>query len=119
MLLDTSGLLSFFDDSDARHAEAVALIQQYRIWLTHDYVLAEFVPLCQTRGLNRRKALDFVRALLASPLLEIIWTSERHYRQALALLEARRDKTYSLCDAVSFVFCVDARARHQRSADDR
>lgn len=103
MLLDTSGLYSFFDDSDARHNDAVALFQTADVLLTHDYVLAEFIPLCQTRGLNRHKALGFVRVLLANQLIEIIWTNEGDYVQALALLEAREDKSYSLCDAVSFV----------------
>mgnify|MGYP002784175840 CR=1 FL=1 len=103
MLLDTSGLYSFFDDSDARHNDAVALFQAADVLLTHDYVLAEFIPLCHTRGLNRHKALEFVRVLLANQLIEIIWTNEGDYVQALALLEARADKTYSLCDAVSFV----------------
>ena len=103
MLLDTSGLYCFFDDSDARHHEAVALFRAADVLLTHDYVLAEFIPLCQTRGLQRNKTLEFVRVLLANQLLEIVWTNEGHYAQALALLEARMDKTYSLCDAVSFV----------------
>jgi predicted nucleic acid-binding protein len=103
MLLDTSGLYCFFDDSDARHHDAVALFQAADVLLTHDYVLAEFIPLCQSRGLNRRKTLEFVRTLLANQLIEIVWTKEGDYAQALALLEARLDKTYSLCDAISFV----------------
>ncbi|MGE0886749.1 MAG: type II toxin-antitoxin system VapC family toxin [Blastocatellales bacterium] len=103
MLLDTSGLYCFFDDSDPRHNDAVALFQAADVLLTHDYVLAEFIPLCQTRGLDRHKTLDFVRVLLANSLIEIVWTNEDYYAQALALLAARADKTYSLCDAVSFV----------------
>ena len=103
MLLDTSGLYCFFDDSDLRHKDAVALFQAADVLLTHDYVLAEFIPLCQTRGLNRNKTLEFIRVLLANQLIEIIWTNESDYLQALSLLQARADKTYSLCDAVSFV----------------
>ena len=103
MLLDSSGLLCFFDDSDWRHAEAVTFFQSARLWLTHDYVLAEFVPLCQARGLNRKKTLSFIRALLENPLVEVIWTNEELYQRAVELLEQRLDKTYSLCDAVSFL----------------
>ena len=103
MLLDTSGLYCFFDDSDAQHHDAVALMQAADVLLTHDYVLAEFIPLGRVRGLDRTKTLAFVRTLLANPLVEIVWTTETHYTQALALLEARLDKGYSLCDAVSFV----------------
>ena len=54
MLLDTSGLYCFFDDSDVRNTDAVVLFQAADVLLTHDYVLAEFIPLCQTRGLYRR-----------------------------------------------------------------
>ncbi len=103
MLLDTSGLLCFFDGSDARHTDAVGLVQSAAALITHDYVLGEFVPLCQTRGLNRKKTLIFLRSMLENPLVEIIWTNHDHYHRALTLLEARLDKTYSLCDATSFV----------------
>jgi predicted nucleic acid-binding protein len=36
-------------------------------------------------------------------LVEIVWTTGVFYDQALTLIEARPDKTYSLCDAVSFI----------------
>jgi predicted nucleic acid-binding protein len=103
MLLDTSGLLCFFDEDDLRHQDAVSFFQTATTLVTHDYVLAEFVPLCQSRGLNREKALSFVRSLLENPLVEVVWTTEALYTRALSLLEARLDKTYSLCDAASFV----------------
>jgi uncharacterized protein len=32
-----------------------------------------------------------------------MWPAESLHQQAMALLQARLDKTYSLCDAVSFV----------------
>lgn len=35
--------------------------------------------------------------------IEIVWVDEELHEAALALLRARLDKTYSLCDAVSFV----------------
>jgi predicted nucleic acid-binding protein len=103
MLLDTSGLLCFFDDDDHRHQDAVAFFQAAASLVTHDYVLAEFVPLCRSRGLEREKTLSFVHSLLENPLVEIVWADESLYERALSLLEARLDKTYSLCDAVSFV----------------
>ena len=36
-------------------------------------------------------------------LVEKYWVDEGLYRAALSLLRSRGDKTYSLCDAVSFV----------------
>ena len=71
--------------------------------LTSSYVLAEFIPLCYARKLNQEKTLDFVADLLINPLLEIVWVDETLHKQAFALLREREDKTYSLCDAVSFL----------------
>jgi predicted nucleic acid-binding protein len=41
--------------------------------------------------------------LLDSPEIDIHWVDQHLHREALALLFARLDKTYSLCDAVSFI----------------
>ena len=41
--------------------------------------------------------------LLESPDIETEWVDELLHRTALALLQERPDKTYSLCDAVSFM----------------
>lgn len=102
-LLDTSGLYSYFDNDDSFHARAVEYFDASDSMLVTDYVLAEFIPLCQVRNLNRKKTLAFVEEILASPFIEKVWTTENHYVEALELLKARPDKTYSLCDAVSFI----------------
>ena len=103
MLLDTSGLLCYFDLRDARHQEAVARFKSAHELLTHSYVLAEFVPLCRTRGLNITGAPAFAVRMLDNPLVEFVWADEKLHRAALSLLQARLDKTYSLCDAASFL----------------
>jgi predicted nucleic acid-binding protein len=103
MLLDTSGLLCLLDESDKRHGEAQALYKTADEPSTHNYVLAEFVPLCQSRRINRADALTFVIDLLHNPRIEVVWVDEFLHRTALTLLQARLDKTYSLCDAVSFL----------------
>lgn len=103
MLLDTSGLLCYFDEADSRHEEAVTFFDSAFRLLTHSYVPAEFVPLCQARGLNRFRVLEFAADLLDNEDVEVIWVDDTLHRSALALLKARLDKTYSLCDAVSFV----------------
>lgn len=103
MLLDTSGLYSFFDDKDFRHANASAFTESANVRITTSYVLAEFIPLCQVRKLKRRKTLEFVETLVENPLIEIVWVDETLHQEAFALLQNRLDKTYSLCDAVSFI----------------
>jgi predicted nucleic acid-binding protein len=41
--------------------------------------------------------------LLTDAEVEVVWVDQALHQQALDLLFARPDKTYSLCDAVSFV----------------
>ena len=109
MLLDTSGLLCLHNRAEPLHMQARTLYQAARMRLTHSYVLAEFVALAHARRLPRMAALTFVRDLVENPDIDTVWVDEALHREAMALLTARPDKTYSLCDAVSFVLM---RQRH-------
>lgn len=103
MLLDTSGLLCLHHKSEPFHEQARLLYQQARIRITHSYVLAEFVALATIRRLPRMSALVYINDLLENPDIETIWVDETLHREAMTLLLVRQDKTYSLCDAISFV----------------
>ena len=103
MFLDTSGLVAYLDASAATHGDAETFFHAAPSRLTHSYVLAEFVALCQARKLNRELTLFFVTDLLENPGVEIIWVDELLIRTALEFLKTRSDKGYSLCDAVSFL----------------
>src|SRR5205085_12586139 len=103
MFLDTSGLLCFLDRRDRRHTEAIQSYRNTRLRLTSNYVLTEYVALAHARGLPRQQILDFSKAILADVEVEITWVDEALHQRAVELLLARDDKTYSLCDAVSFV----------------
>ncbi len=103
MFLDTSGLLCFFDDGDSRHLNAHNSIKSSNALLTTSYVLAEFIPLCEVRGLRRKKTLKFTESIMHNPLVEIVWVDKVLHKQGFSLLQSRLDKTYSLCDAISFV----------------
>ena len=103
MLLDTSGLLCLHHKAEPFHEEAGALYKQANVRLTHSYVLAEFVALATARRLPRLPALTYMTDLLENPDIENVWVTESLHREAMALLLARQDKMYSLCDAVSFV----------------
>ena len=109
MLLDTSGLLCLHNRAEPLHRHARTLYQAARLRVTHSYVLAEFVALAHARRLPRMAALTFVSDLVENPDIETVWVDEALHREAMALLVARPDKTYSLCDAVSFVLM---RQRH-------
>ena len=103
MLLDTSGLLCLHNRAEPFHAHARAFYHTAHVRLTHSYVLAEFVALANARRLPRVAALTFVVDLVGNPDIETVWVDEALHREAMDLLLVRQDKTYSLCDAVSFV----------------
>ena len=104
MLLDTSGLLCYLHFDEPKHQEAVQFLDNYDgKLLTHNYVLAELVALAIARRFPRSPVLDFLSDLLNDPNIETVWVNENLHKQAMKLLLNRADKTYSLCDAVSFV----------------
>jgi predicted nucleic acid-binding protein len=103
MLLDTSGLYCYLDAGDARHGDAVSFLDSAKTRLTHNYVLAELVALCNARGINRAVTLGFITELTDDPDIVIEWVGQKEHRSAVELLRARPDKNYSLCDAMSFL----------------
>jgi predicted nucleic acid-binding protein len=103
MLLDTSGLLALLDELEPPHQRAYELYDAATVRLTHSYVLAELVPLANSRGFPRPSVLAYLQAVADDPSVEVVWVDATLHREAIALLVARRDKTDSLCDAVSFV----------------
>jgi len=103
MFLDTSGIFAIHHQKEKNHEEALALFEAVGPKFTHNLVLAELIPLALVPGARRNETLSFVRVLLNHPEIEVCWVNEALHRSALTLLEARSDKDYSLCDAVSFV----------------
>ena len=107
MLLDTSGLLCCFDADEDRHRDAIEQYETARLRLTHNYVLAEFVALAQARNLPRNPQSigpsTYAGEIANDPEIEVVWVSSAVHNEALVLLQSQLDKSYSLCDAVSFV----------------
>ena len=117
MFLDTSGLLCLLHKDEPQHAEANKLYVDARQCLTQSYVLAELVALGQARGLPREKVLGFGRDVILVPRVEVVWVDEALHQEAMELLEARLDKSYSLCDAVSFVIMRERQVREALTTD--
>jgi predicted nucleic acid-binding protein len=103
MLLDTSGLLCLIEQDDVRHERAVVHFESASRRTTHSLVLADLIPLSRIRGIPIQAMLRFVADLLHDPRTETYWINESHFRSGMALTHARPDKSYSLCDAVSFL----------------
>jgi uncharacterized protein len=102
VLLDTSGLLCLHHRDEPLHEQATSFFDAAWFKLTHSYVLAEFVALAEARGLPREPALQFIAAVTENPEIEVTWIDEGQHR-TMRFLQRRLDKTYSLCDAVSFL----------------
>jgi predicted nucleic acid-binding protein len=105
------------DRTELFHSAAFNAYKVATKWLTHNYVLAEFVALANARGLLRQPALNFVRDLLANPVVEVLWVDEAMNARGLDLLARRLDKTYSLCDAVSFILMRDRKVGEALTTD--
>ncbi|NDJ20197.1 PIN domain-containing protein [Nostoc sp. B(2019)] len=103
MIIDTSGLLCLHYQTEPLHTEACTAYKRATIRLTHSYVIAEYVALATARRFPRSSVLAFVVDLLDNPDIETVWVDEPLHRTAVDLLMKREDKTYSLCDALSFV----------------
>jgi predicted nucleic acid-binding protein len=103
MLLDTSGLLCCFDADELRHADAVNIYDAASVRLTHNYVLAEFIALTEARRLPREASLNFAADLVLDGSIELVWVDRAIHGEAMRLLQSQLDKTYSICDAISFL----------------
>ena len=117
MLLDTSGILCFHHRAEPLHAEAVRLFAAAPLRLSHNYILAEFVALAGARRLPRSAALDFVADLHDSSAVEVVYVDEVLHRRALDFLRQRLDKSWSLCDAVSFLLMQSRGLREVLTTD--
>jgi predicted nucleic acid-binding protein len=118
MLLDTSGIFCLLHEAEVLHPEAKLHYGASQVRVTHNYVLAEFVALATTRGVIRQKVLHYLFDLAGNPDIEVVWIDPALHAAAMDLLQRRLDKTYSLCDAVSFVV-MRARRIQQALTTDR
>ncbi|MBX3287871.1 MAG: type II toxin-antitoxin system VapC family toxin [Acidobacteria bacterium] len=103
MLIDTSGWICLLDKDEPRHKEGVSYYHSTHSRITTNYILAELVPLANTRGVSRNKTCEFIRKIEKDKSIRLVWVDDGLHEQGMKLLEARLDKTYSLCDAVSFI----------------
>jgi predicted nucleic acid-binding protein len=109
--------MCLLDTRDHRQAEAIRRYQNASARLTTSYVLSEYVALAHVRGVPRQQTLMFSAEVLEDQDVEIVWVDEQLHRLAVQLLRARRDKTYSLCDAVSFVLMRERGIREALTTD--
>lgn len=103
MFLDTSGLLDLLDARSRSHALATSLCRDADRLMTHNYVLAELVALCNARKLSRPQWINFISRMPGDPRVDLIWIDPTLHEAGMSLLASRIDRDYSLCDALSFI----------------
>lgn len=105
--VDTGAFFALIASDDVHHARATALFEQAgsEAWdlVTTNVVVAETHALLvsRLRG-DRRHALGFLQ-FLDEDGYEVVTVTAGDHAAAVALLRSHTDKTYSLCDALSFV----------------
>jgi uncharacterized protein len=103
MLIDTSGFLCLYDETEQQHQKAVSFYDATEFRLATNYVLAEYVALAHVRGVPRQEIIKFSSLILTDDDIKIVWVDETLHTKAVELMQQRQDKTYSLCDSVSFI----------------
>jgi predicted nucleic acid-binding protein len=103
MLLDSSGLLILHQSQNVLHAQAVDYFRIAPRRLIHNYLIAEFVALINARKIPREEAIRYMHDLFKDPTVDVFWVTKQLHDAGMDLLARRLDKTYSLCDAISFV----------------
>jgi len=106
MFADTSGWCALLDSSDQNHPGAAKLWREIsgataKIY-TSDYVLDETITLIR-RKIGHGPAVQFIRSIMASRIVEILRVTEAAWQDAWQMFEKQRDKDYSFTDCTSFV----------------
>ena len=86
MFLDTSGLLCLHYGTEPFHTKAVIEYKKAVTYLTHSYVIAEYVALANARKFPRSPVLTFITDLLDNSVIETIWVNESLHREAVEFL---------------------------------
>lgn len=102
MLVDASGFAALANESDTNHSDARAIwerLRQERLTpFTTSLVVTETHALLVSRAGH-----DIARRWLQMIPVAELWVTEDDYLRGKQIVEAHRDKTYSLVDATSFV----------------
>lgn len=122
VFVDTGAFGALFMPNDRDHGRVLQVIRGMNVpgveLITTNAVAFETYVLILHR--SRRGRVDALRFLdlIERKTLRIVRVSARDERAAFALVRAHADKTYSLCDAASFVIMERLRIREAVALDD-
>jgi predicted nucleic acid-binding protein len=104
VFIDSSFWITYREESEARWPEAQRILAEL---FRHKTQFVTTLPvICETHAnfsRNPRKRALVLNDLCHNPLVTIEDVSHQDQKSALELLSEHQDKTYPLCDAISFV----------------
>lgn len=104
VFLDTSFWIAYRDERQEQHAAARRILLD--VFRRRQRLVTTFPVICEiqayfSRSQPRKAAV--LADLWENPVLTIAETTHQDQIQAIAVLRARPDRSYSLCDSLSFV----------------
>ena len=122
VFVDTGGWYANLVAEDINHAVGAGLIRsarsERRKFVTTDAVVFETYALLVNRARNGHNIALSWLADIEAGLATIVHVTEDDVADSIALVQAHRDKTYSLCDASCFVVMERLRIRHAIAFDE-
>lgn len=107
IFVDTSAWLALADSHDRDHPRAREFGRriargEFGKQVTTNYVLTEAVTIIRRR-LGLDTAVSFAEAVDGSDEVRVFWIEPVHHREAIELMAAQSDKSWSVTDCTSFV----------------
>jgi len=122
VFVDSGGFFALLVRTDAAHQDARRVFDQanterWALVTTNSVIIETYALLLNRTREGRDNAIGFLDHLQRTAV-RIERVSEPDERKAIALVRAHKDKTYSLCDAQSFVVMERLRIREAIAADE-
>jgi predicted nucleic acid-binding protein len=119
VFLDASFWITYREAADARQPEARRVVADlFRERCRFVTTLPVICEIHATFSRNMNKRAQVLADLCDNPLVTIESVSPSDQKAALQILRASRDKTYPLCDALSFVVMRRLHVRRAASFDN-
>jgi predicted nucleic acid-binding protein len=103
VFIDSSFWITYREESEARWPEAQRIIAD--LFRQRAHFVTTLPVVCEVHAAfarNLRKRAQVLKDLCNNPLVTIEDVSHQDQEAALELLSLHKDKTYPLCDAISF-----------------
>ena len=118
IFVDTSFWVALRNRRDARHEEALALLEAHSATplFTSNHVRGETWTFLRRRS-GHGAAVDFLDALHGSPRLAVMFVGDHVEAEAIRWLRRHDEREYSFVDATSFALMRSRRVREALAFD--